>query len=238
MKLITSNQDLIEGRRYLCRPKQPFINLTFPKPTLEKVSMNRGTREQPHRQLGSIWAWDKKDKIMAYEGKLRITSLSNKTTKEVFEAIQLNPYLDEYFGIKVEESDYDTNSQALDRWDVIGPIPEIKEEVLHALFEYPSLIECFNKPISLHPNGDIAVIIKEGNYVEDEVWHLISDQEDLKEVITILEDQEKPIILNPEQMVDIPGTWNEGQVRCNNCNGEMVFNAPSDAEGGFWRVKS
>lgn len=234
MQVITSNQQLENNRKYLCRNKRPFESGGYSKPELKRVDMSRECSGYPLRRLGGFWAYDKADKIISYDGMLRIAISADRTYADVEKAISEKPFQDQYYGVQVEDADYTDSSQALDQWDVIGPIPEIREEVLHALFEYPLLIELFNRPVSLQPDGDISVLINEGDEITHEVWHSISDQEDLKEVITILEDQEKPFKLNPEQMVAAPEVWSGDKLACSICSEEIILNVPRlGSNGGF-----
>ncbi len=211
MQRITANQQLEEGRKYLCRGKQPYTNGTFGKPRIESVSFNREGGGYRLRQLGGNWAYDAVDSIISYDGRLRIANLAGVTYNDVEKAIRDKPFQDQYFNIPVEAKDYAVSSQALEQWDVIGPIPEVNIVVLNALFEHPELIEVFNKDILIHPNGGVAVIVNDVNVFTREQWEPINDELEIRIALDIIKENSTPIRLSQEQLATAPQVWNGGE---------------------------
>lgn len=199
MKVITTPQELIPGRNYLIRHKQPFTNGTFPKPRIEKCTSHREDGlHNPLRQLGGMWCWDKKDKLFHFDAIDLLVKTSGKTFNEVYDFIRNNPDQNNYFGIDITEDMYTDNNQALKMWDVIGPIPEIKEEILHALFDKPELLQFFQKPVKLFDDGSVAVLTQDGLNFSDEEWIMLSDKEDFTYLPEKVIEQEL-VIHNPIQ---------------------------------------
>lgn len=175
MKLVTSNQDLIVGRRYLCRTKPiEYQKGSFSKPELSILLVGE---QEGRRYVGpnKFWAYDKNDGI--------VSNYAIAMKKEQAKAMSLPDSV-----IPITESDYEENSQALPIWDMIGPLPEIQEGILHNLFDYPALLKAFENPVSVHPNGDVALYIPEGiENCSDDGWYLISDKDSARELNAELE---------------------------------------------------
>ena len=166
MKLIKTNQELIVGRKYLCRTKPiKAQNGSFSVPYVE---IHQIFEEDGRRYVGKnrFWAYDKYDRIISYKGNVRIKKEADDVGVPESE-------------ISVIDSDYEVNSQALERWDIIGPIPEIKKEILDCLFDYPDFLECFSRVISFHPDGDIAVKLEPTDL--DDAFVLIQGKESVQE---------------------------------------------------------
>lgn len=168
MKLVKTNQDLIVGRKYLCRTKPIKVqNGSFTTPELSILHVGE---DQGRRYVGpsKFWAYDQHDGILSYDGQQRIKKVAEETLNN---------------SVEILDSDYEVNSQAIERWDMIGPIPEIQEGLLNNLFDYPFLLKAFENPISLHPNGDVALYIPEGiENCSDDGWYLISDKDSAREL--------------------------------------------------------
>ena len=187
MKVVKTNQDLIVGRKYLTRTKPILLqNGTYSKPVIEIQHIGE---EVGRRYVGNgrFWAYDEHDGFISWNDNQRLEAEAKAMNLPVSEMI-------------VIPSDYEVNSQALERWDMIGPIPEINEGILHLLFEHPELSELFERPISLHPDGNIAVLI---DSVDDE-WHLLTDKEDAIAISNYLAGQKEDSIKWVEEIDNLP----------------------------------
>lgn len=147
MKVVKTNQDLIVGRKYLCRTRPIKLqNGSYSKPEIEiyRVGEEQGRRYVgPHR----FWAYDKHDAIISWAGEQRLNAEAKAMNLPVSEMI-------------VIDSDYEVNSQAMERWDMIGPIPEVKEGLLHLLFDHPEILPFLEGTVSINHDGAVNVFMK------------------------------------------------------------------------------
>lgn len=163
MKRVTTNQDLIVGRRYLTRDIPVLLfNGSYSKP---EIKIQYIGEDSGRRYVGKhkMWAYDRHDGIISWNGKQRLEA----------EAKAMNLPVSE---MSVIPEDYEVNSQALERWEMIGPIPDVKEGLLHSLFDYPDFLKCFNRAILLNCNGDLGLQLDP----EEDVFAAISSIEDIK----------------------------------------------------------
>lgn len=213
MKLITSNQDLLVGRHFLCRKKNKNPNGLFEKPEILEV----GLFFNGWRYLGpnKIWAIDEHDKIMSHEGHTRIHAevikrLPNIRLEEVVKLEKAFPHASTYYGIPTIKEDYIINSQALEKWDIIGPLPAIKEEILNAFFDYPELLKLTNKPIQIFNGGAIGLMVRDGQEAEDEQWEFIQDVQTAEVLYnTIIEEGIHPSIVPKTTLTELVNKANE-----------------------------
>lgn len=176
MKLITSNQELVVGRRYLCRSKHHYSGRSIEKPEILEVGLSSGWR---YLGPNKIWAIDEHDKIMSYVGYIRIhyeaiKRLPNIRLEEVVKLEKAFPHASTYYGIPTIKEDYIINSQALEKWDIIGPLPDIKEEILNAFFNYPELLKLTEKPFLVCKDGSVSLMTEETSNF-GAMWELVHD---------------------------------------------------------------
>lgn len=63
--------------------------------------------------------------------------------------------------------------------DIIGPVPEIKDEIILSLFDYPDLVEVFSRPLWIREDG--SVIIYNKNFLDEaeKFGYTINDRKDI-----------------------------------------------------------
>ena len=61
-------------------------------------------------------------------------------------------------------TDADNIDKIFRTWEIIGPIPEIKDDIIQGLFDYPDLIEIFSRPLWIREDG--SVIIYDDEFIE------------------------------------------------------------------------
>lgn len=91
--------------------------------------------------------------------------------------------------------------------DIIGPIPEIKDEIILSLFNYPDLVEVFSRPLWIREDGSVIIYDKDYLDVAEEFGYTINDRKDIMDNF-FDDDPEKSDNLSEERPFQLDGDGN------------------------------